>query len=45
MSNLTQGGKDTALAAQQIENAGSDLIKVSQRLAILISGQARLQRS
>jgi len=41
MSNLIQGGKDTALAAQQIESAGNDLIKVSQRLATLINGQAK----
>jgi methyl-accepting chemotaxis protein len=42
MGNLTQGGKDTALAAQQIERAGGKLINVSKRLTILISGKSSL---
>ena len=40
MNNLTQGSKDTAVAAQQIEQAGDILLKVSQRLTNLISGQS-----
>lgn len=44
MTNLTQGGKNTALAAQQIRRSGDDLMKVSHRLTLLISGQTDLSK-
>ena len=40
MSNLAQGGKDTALASQQIKDAADELMQVSRQLSILVQGQS-----
>jgi methyl-accepting chemotaxis protein len=40
MNNLTQGGKDTAIASQQIKDATEDLMQVSHQLSILVQGQS-----
>ena len=39
MSNLTQGGKDTAVSSQQIKEAAENLKEVTYQLSILVKGQ------
>ncbi len=42
MSNLTQGGHDTAMASRQIKKAAVDLREVGGQLALLIQGNTSL---
>jgi len=40
MGNLTQGGRDTAAASQQIKQAAEELMQVSRLLSILVQGES-----